>query len=67
MGSDLLFMQERLNDERLPILERIARELRKRELSRSKPFKALFKQLDELEIDDVRTARRPSARARSRR
>jgi len=50
MGSDLHFMQERLDDERLPILERIARELRKHKLSKTKPFKSLLKKLDELEI-----------------
>lgn len=50
MGSDLHFLQRDLDGRRLPILERMAREIRKRKLAKREPFKSMLKQLDELEI-----------------
>jgi hypothetical protein len=47
MGSDLYFLQRDLDGRRLPILERMAREIK---IAKREPFKSMLKQLDELEI-----------------
>jgi hypothetical protein len=50
MGSDLHFLQRDLDGQRLPILERMARAVRKSKLAKKEPFKSMLKQLDKLEI-----------------